>query len=301
MRSALLTFFKEITKRVLKTHISDDADWSGAGKHWHNYSSPFRPSKTDVKTYLGLAESLNEFSKVLILGSTPEIRNIFCTNEVNVVVVDSSETIYRSMLRFAKQIDLQGERFVQADWLNLNEIFAKESFDCIFGDLVLRNISGVDQHLFLSIMAGLLKRNGHFVTRIHYVNENIFKLKSNYLIQLSFDEAKCLHPLQIEDLIVSRLFDRHTDFAKKNIKRYAVETDIKEYIKNNARNIQEKTILSNVLAKWTGSSRNWTQGTQVEIDRIIDKYFIVQLKTISTDYLDSAYYPVVTLRRQANV
>jgi SAM-dependent methyltransferase len=237
-------------------------------------------------------------SKVLVLGSTPEIRKQLGVKGVSAVVMDKSKEMYYGMMRFVEAISLEQERFVQRNWMKADKVFNKDYFDYIFADLALRNIDASLQPKFLKKISDLLKPQGYFITRVHFINENVTGRDEGRLIKECFSKSDGLSGPKIEDMVVSRLFDCCTDFRSKIIDRKKMERQVAACLDSSAEGTLEAEILANILAKWSGSSkRNWTQRPEAVIKQFFAAQFNNIDKNISKDYLDAAYYPVFALRR----
>jgi len=265
---------------------------------WDRYTSPFRLSLKDIENYSLILKRLKKKKKILILGSTPEIREILTKYDSSVVIADSSFQMISGMLVFGPLIDQSKENWIRSDWMSLGSFLKNKYFDVILGDLFLRNIDLELQDECLKKISKLLKKGGYLITRIHFLNEDFIKLSSNKIIKSVFKEYKYkrIKTELLEDLIASRLFDKNTDFGSKKVSKKAFLNDIERY-KKSAKNKKEKSVLNNVLEKWAGE-RTWVQRTSKEIDKLLSKYFLIRDMKISDDYKDSEFYPIYILRKK---
>lgn len=276
--------------------------WYRTLSNWHKYSSPFIISFEDIKNYLLIIKRLKNKEKILLLGSSPEIREILSKLDLYTAVADFSLEMISGMMRFG-HIDKTKERWIETDWLKLDKFFENNYFDIILGDLFLRNIDFSLQAKYLKKISGLLKKDGYLITRIHFVNEEIIKLSLKKIIKSIFKEYKYkrVEKRLIEDLIASRLFDKNTDSKNKIVDKKKFADAVKDY-KKNTKSQKEKLILNNILEKWTPPGnfpqRTWTQRTAKEIDKLLLNYFIIRDIKISSDYQDSEFYPIYVLKRK---
>jgi ubiquinone/menaquinone biosynthesis C-methylase UbiE len=274
--------------------------WERALSNWHKYSFPFTISLEDIKNYLFIIKRLKNKKKILLLGSSPEIREILSKLGLDVIIADFSLEMISGMMRFSR-IDKSKEKWVKVDWLELDKSFKNNYFDIILGDLFLRNIDFILQDECLKKISKLLKKGGYLITRIHYVNKEIFKLSSKKIIESIFKEHryKRVEKKIIEDLITSRLFDKSTDFKNKIVDKKKFADEIRNY-KKITKSRKEKLILNNILEKWTPPGnfpqRTWTQRTIQEIDELLSKHFIIRDVKISSDYQDSEFYPIYVVK-----
>lgn len=290
-----LSGIKKDKKIFLKQKV-----WENLAPKWAAYASPFRPSCEDVKNYEEILKRIGRKEKVLILGATPELRDIAAKMNLDVVVADFSLSMVRGMLKFGKYATKYQEKWVIADWLALGKFLKTDNcFDIILGDLILRNIEPTLQGAFLEKISNLLVPGGFFITRIHFINENLLNLNSAILIKKIFDEYPHRIGKFLEDLITSRLFDKNTDFKQHKISKDFFLTDINNFLKNSLRNKKEKSILNNVIRKWGGKD-TWTQRTSQEVDALLMENFIIRNLRLASDYKDSEFYPIYVLENKAH-
>jgi hypothetical protein len=268
--------------------------WENTASKWAYYTSPFRPSGGDIKNYEGILRRINRKEKVLILGATPELRDVVAKMDFDVTIADFSLPMVKGMLSFALYKEKYRERWVIADWLKLEKILKPAAFGIILGDLVLRNIEPLLQKKFLKIISDLLDSQGFFITRIHFVNENLSKKSSTVIITDILKRYPSRDNQTIEDLITSRLFDKNTDYKKHNINKNLFLNDTKNCLKNFSENNKALLVLRNILKKWEGG-KTWTQRTRKEINTLITKYFVIKNLKFAADYEDSRFYPFYTL------
>jgi len=104
---------------------------------WKKLSFPNRPTEREVAIYQKfIAQDRRQDANLLILGATPELRDLTAFLGIKPVLVDISPRMLWGMLRLTKQLDATKEVWVKSDWLQapLPENF----FDIIIGDLSLR-------------------------------------------------------------------------------------------------------------------------------------------------------------------
>ena len=89
-----------------KTH---QKKWERMAELWNEFSKPGRPSKDDIKNYNQLLKiALDKIisPKILILGVTPEIRNLLYkysqTKNAEIICVDMTKDMYMAMNKFIK-------------------------------------------------------------------------------------------------------------------------------------------------------------------------------------------------------
>jgi SAM-dependent methyltransferase len=144
--------------------------WHKIADAWSKYTAPLRPTPETINFYRNaIINSLHEnrYIKVLILGSTPEVRDIFeeFKFSVDVICSDLSLEMYMAMSSITN-FKNQNEMFLLSDWNTMP--LAENSFDLIIGDNFLTGVIPVLQHPLLSKLRKLLKPTGLLVHRICY-------------------------------------------------------------------------------------------------------------------------------------
>jgi len=273
----------------------DKSDWSSALSMWDKYTSPFRPSIVDIDNYFLILKRLKQKRNILLLGATPEIRDILANLGLKVLIADFSQEMLIGMTNHGVGIIESSEKWVKTDWMDMNKFIKNDYFDLILGDLVLRNIEPDSQINFLKEISELLNKNGYFVGRIHFINESLMPVSARRIIESSFEDGYRIKSKSLEDLITSRLFDKATNFKTKRINKRKFANDINGYIKKDLTSKREDLVLNNILKKWAGQ-RTWTQRTAKEIDRLLFRYFSIRDIRIASDYKDSEFYPLYILR-----
>lgn len=156
-------------------------------KLWAKFAPPGRPSKDDIKNYdklLKIALNNIEQPKIVILGATPEIRNLlYKYKDTKVLCVDMTGDMYWAMNNFIKHQNPR-EKFIKANWLTMSKKI--KDADVVIGDYVLGNISD-HQHKFYLEIKRILKPGGYFIHRDFLLTYRIKKIKNVYqeLVRIS--------------------------------------------------------------------------------------------------------------------
>ncbi len=131
-----------------------------ASDFWKYYTSPARPDVSEIEVIRPYVES---GQRVLILGSTPELRDLCIECSAVVDVIDYSAKTYKALtalMHHARQS--VNEHFIEAHWQELKVV---EQYDVILGDHVL-NVTPPDQWpTLLQNFSNALKITGLFITR----------------------------------------------------------------------------------------------------------------------------------------
>jgi len=129
-------------------------------------SSVGRPKPGEVEIFERLAGQTLDHgrAKVVVLGSTPELRSMLARHPVDVCLVDASPEMVEAMTEMVSPAALPREVVVIGNWLD--DPLPPESCDFVFGDLVVSNIPFSLHDRFLTNVRKWLKPGGSFISRI---------------------------------------------------------------------------------------------------------------------------------------
>src|SRR3989344_1470559 len=135
-------------------------EWEKRSSIWNKIAHPLRPSRGDLKIYELLAsEKLS--ANILLLGATPELRDLGAKKNGHITVVDLNGAVIHKMSKFLKIANSQRETWVESDWRNIN--FKEGSFDLVIGDLILWLLSLADQKILIKNIHRALSPEGLFI------------------------------------------------------------------------------------------------------------------------------------------
>lgn len=268
-------------------------------KYWkENLRPPWRPSRGDIKNYEKGLKIIQPPRNILILGATPELRDLAGRLGKKIWVADYSLKMISEMGKMMKSAGQRKEKRVSGDWCNLKNLEQK-SFDVVFGDLVLRLIEPAKRRFFLRKISSLLKQKGIFITRIHFVDESLGKLSVEEIIERSFSLLDRNIPgkgTEVKNLLISRLLDKYYPKGAPCIRR-KVRTDIGNYLAINPwTDLNKKTILKGVLNRFERRRLvNFYSQTRKEVEEDLKSHFLIKKRLIVSDYIDSKFFPIYFL------
>ena len=189
------------------------------GKHtW-----PGRPCAEDVEMFREIFGQIKP-RKILILGATPELRDLACDfTEEPVAIADLSLVMLHEMARFLKRADPFKERWYFGNWLSLP--IPDESFDMVIGDYSVKQIALRERPLLVEEVGRMLTPGGFFLIRNHYIDP--------YWQEISLDdisEGLSEYGVTVEEMkqiIMYRLYDRWVDRETESFSSQRVEQDQK--------------------------------------------------------------------------
>lgn len=132
-------------------------------ENWKEMKHPARPSEKDKEVYGEYVSKIaqREEPKMLILGSTPCLRDLGHKHHVPVTVIDNNPDAFQA-LRMLKERGGQ-ENYVEQDW---EEMKIEGEFDLIIADTSLNMLKWEDYEGVLENIEEHLKSNGYYVERM---------------------------------------------------------------------------------------------------------------------------------------
>jgi len=130
---------------------------------WGKMGTPIRPSEAECRIYEeGVRKAAQDKNlKILILGSTPEIRDIVHRYNLEPVCCDIDKRIWGAMTLMRKEPGEEG--YIQSDWLEMPE---DVQYDVVLGDCSLNMLQSESVEPFIKKTAGLTKKGGFNIQRI---------------------------------------------------------------------------------------------------------------------------------------
>ena len=145
--------------------------WTENAQRWSSYKPPLRPSLNELKIIEGcLRELKNKRGKdkpeALILGATPEYRDILARLKFNVTLADFNIDSIKSMNLLLKYKGQRNEKIIITNWLKMR--LPRNRFDVVLADWSINNLPLFrDYGKLLSIIQKSLKINGLFLCRMN--------------------------------------------------------------------------------------------------------------------------------------
>lgn len=149
--------------------------WVNLVKWWKKVAPPVRPSKADLRIYeefLTKAIKNKKKPKILVLGATPEMRDLGHKFNAEITVCDLSiEMIIATSQLMQYKNNVEKEIWTRANWVTVP--LQHNHYDIILGDGVTTNISWSEAKQWWKHLTELLKPNGVFITRAFFVDSKI--------------------------------------------------------------------------------------------------------------------------------
>ncbi len=143
------------TSRVL------NPGWKWYWKEWEKAEPPYRPSKAEIKFWERVVKknAKKKNCRVLVLGTTPEIRDLLARYKLDVTLVDINPEMYRSMNKLMR-LKNPKEKFVRTNWLQMDKVLPLNHFDIVLGDSPHSNILFSEYDKFFKNIYLSLKKEG---------------------------------------------------------------------------------------------------------------------------------------------
>lgn len=266
--------------------------WQNNANRWHTSSSPWRPSSGDVGQYNKLCGDKLE-RNVLVLGATPEVRDLVALRGGTTVLVDISQSMIECMTGLLKNPGLARETWIKSDWQEA--LLPEDFFDLVLGDMPWWVVSIQGQRGLRDKISHAMRADGLLVTRVRLRDSARTGEKGSDVI-LRFLETLDRHPDEYDILgnqMVSYLHDVTADSVNKRIDREGTKKVILDGFKFAKTPLQRK-----FLEEFSGKllSADWTSQTRQELLGLIGERFSVVGEGYAEDY-DSQQYPVIAWKK----
>lgn len=156
---------KLLAKDDQYTRLLQKIHWDKEGFSWIKLSNSWRPSLETVKTYSNFLSNIAPRSRILVLGSTPELRDMLARDypDAEVFVCDFSWKMTLLMSTICRVADPDRETWVKTNWLHMP--FPEKYFDVVLGDMIFLQFTPTEEIRLLEKILEVLKDSGALVTR----------------------------------------------------------------------------------------------------------------------------------------
>lgn len=270
--------------------------WPTFLKYWKYYHCPGKPSQDDLRIVERQLRQ-RKAKRVLILGSTPQLRDLCAKLKLETTVMDMQMEMLQGMQRYMKRKNVP-ETIIRSNWLTapLQEGY----FDAVLGDLIMENVPHVDKIPLLRKISRLLKPNGCFVTKVFFVPEHYTEQDPlpmiNRIARLPRNENRS------SELFVHLYFYGYNK-KRKTLFTSAVTKLIRKYYKNGKalRGMDRRAIplLKRIILLWGDPmSKEWYLGSKEYNLREISKVLHIRSYQEPADYLFAQYFPTIVCEKR---
>lgn len=128
-------------------------------------SAPNREELAVYERFFRVATHGVSKPQVLILGATPELRDLALKYQSLVYAVDISKPIILAMSQVMRHRESETNLAIHNDWLSLDKRFPAGFFNLALADASLNNIPVAEHEHLIKIVYTLLQSKGYFITR----------------------------------------------------------------------------------------------------------------------------------------
>ena len=264
-------------------------NWREYAKTWGSYTVPAHPSESDIRVEESwvkkFIEENGQSPKVMILGVTPEFRDLFSRYHCPVTLVDVTPEMKMAMDTLLKQPVNNLEVFVQSDWLTLDQKLPKNSFDLAIGDFVTNNIDYIHRDKFLENIRSVLKVGGYFISRDYLAIENRKALEEILHQYDGKDEAN--YTVMWCDFLFHLTWDEKTRTIDNQKIAKVTRSAGSQY----------KKLLDNYSKAFPPFEKIWTMPRKEEQDEEYKRFFDIEKTIYNDDYPYAEICPIYFLKK----
>ena len=151
------------TKKTIKTSWSDTTAQSRAIRT--HTSAPLGKELANYKRLFKKYSKRKKDLSVLILGATPELRDLAIEHNAQTLAIDLSLDMLSQMTAVMKHRNSLKNQMMKGDWLEIDTTLAPKSFDFVFADASLNNVPAKIHKKIFANLSQVLKPKGYFITR----------------------------------------------------------------------------------------------------------------------------------------
>lgn len=261
-------------------------------KRWEIYKPPTRPSLSEIKLFkeiIGNGRNKNG----LVLGATPELRDVLHELDYNVYVADLSEKMIKALKKLMRYPD-KGELVFIQDWSKLN--LPDNTMDVIIGDWVLGNLPNLGlQDKFLDKISRLIKPGGLFVHRHHYYYpgknlDDVYLEYENYSPSPENDMALAFD-LVLLSITPKRAYIQNSFVVADKLKKLITQNDKRNEVWRKFYRIFDKFYLQ-------GGEKKWCYGPKDKQQELMKKYFDCLDVKYGDDHKFAGICPIYVLKNK---
>lgn len=288
-----------------------NSTWGRISDDYSKLVVPNRPSEDDLTSY-GL--SVNKVlknkrkAKVMVMGSTPELRNMLylysVLNDAEVFCVDASSSMYDAMKVFMINADFKKEKYVEASWLETG--FKEKTFDLVVGDEVICNVPSESHNKLFKEVSRVLKDDGIWVTRHNLYatrggNSSIKEVLVDVARKVScgeYDSQKAVNILFTRIFLIRDPRGSSTVSIGNHLK--LIRNEIKGKLKKHKLLpvIKElSSLYKDNFFKICGDYK-WHLLSEKESERELEEVFVIKEKLYSNDYVTAKCSPIYVLSKK---
>jgi len=281
--------------------------WQKITRDYCKFVIPDRPSLDDTRNYARVINQVlkdKKESKVLVMGSTPEIRRFLftytCLFKAHVYCIDFSPDMYKSMTNFINKSELK-EKYINASWLKTG--FKDNFFDLVVGDEVICNIEIKKHNKLFQEISRILKKNGYWVTRHNVYFPNKIKPKTIILnIVKDLKEKKYSFQEAIHYLYITLFYTLVQTNKQHRLSQAEQMKEMKKVYKalsNNSNKRVLKELMKHFQENWQPFyNYYWYVLSKKDSEKELREFFTIKKTLIPRDYITAKNSPIYLLKNK---
>lgn len=245
-------------KKPIPKKESDDIDTfvRTALESWKEVSTPIRPSQQECDFYENYVRNFShdKNKRILVLGATPELRDIALRYSLRPASCDVDSRIWEAMKFLMKE---QGEeKFIYCDWLKMSE---NDKYDIILGDGSINMLSNDDFESFIQKTAKIINEGGLNIQRIGTHSEKYTVEEFSTAVEAYRENNQSMsiwrYTVMLACAVNSFCYPKynHLEIYEKVLFRYLTEREIEEvrpFISDRIIFFPERENLKEILSKY---------------------------------------------------
>ena len=245
----------------------------------------------DAQNYHAALKTIPNLKKLLILGTTPELRVVASDFVAHPMVADFSLPMIRATDIMLPRDVVQKEEKLLMGWLDLPSHIESHSCDAVVGDLVIRQIFSASTRVFLKGIHDIVKKGGVFITRTNIRNEVYRKENA---IQIILEAAQKVFLKNAADNVYTYMFqfyDACTDPASGSLSLGLVRQSFEEALKS-CKDFETEKNIKNLQKIFGNPTVPWTHLTKKAVEEAAVEFFYIKNVLFSQDYPDATLFPL---------
>ncbi len=258
--------------------------WKEFAQRWKKYyTPPGAPSPAFAalyKKYTLKAIKNKKNPKILILGATPELRQVMYNVKAEITIIDINIEMILAMTELVKN-KRKDEIIVRGDWLS--NPLADNYYDVVMGDLVIPNIPWNLQLNFLNKISNLLKKGGYFLSKDEFIPKDwVFEDFDRVLDKYKKYPFYRNEAVEIFVHLYSMVWDKKTRLVDTR----KLKNGLNKYWKKDKYVHPNKAIEKSLNIIWTmfkPLEKVWAIGDEQGWTRNISRFFLIEEKIFLDD------------------
>jgi len=294
-----------------KTQEKKIKAWEAIGREYIRLLVPNRPSQDECENYGRLIADFlksKRNAKIMVMGSTPELRRILYTYEslhnAEVSCVDINPAMYKAMTGFLAQGLNFKEKFFKHSWLDTK--FPDQYFDLVLGDEVICNVNAKKHKELFSEASRILKDQGAWITRHNfYLPEDKKMSIKTIFLNLTLKIRRGEHSFQrAMNFLFSHIFYYSATFGLVD---NSVENHlrlIKKEINSKFKNHPDQKIIQELANFYEDNfvpmcgDYKWYVLSQKESEKELKEYFEITDTIYTKDHSMAKHCPIYVLKKK---